>query len=251
MLKSLINCRRSQAATTCVSSYAPNSTVLKSATPVLFCTTKYDSSTTLYYKVLLQYYSVLQRTTPVLLCITKCYSSTTLCYKVLLCTTKYYSTTLYWKVLLQYYSVLLYKVLLQYDLVPRQYYCESVLQTTACTTKYYTPVLLRYNARSNSNRCHDPTSPNIPPLPRRKTRMLHRRHIWNVIYNAHSNRQLHQILRLPRRKTRVLHHRHIYEASFTMRGATGVTLQPHQMLRLPRKMTRQNCKENVKKQVER
>ena len=39
-----------------------------STTPVLLCTTKYNSSTTLYYKVLLQYYSVLQSTTPVLLC---------------------------------------------------------------------------------------------------------------------------------------------------------------------------------------
>ena len=29
-----------------------------------------------------------------------------------------------------------------------------------------------------------------------------------------------------------------YETSFTMREATGITLQPHQMLRLPRKMTR-------------
>ena len=64
----------------------------------------YYSSTTLYYKVLLQYYSVLQ----ILLC-------TTLYYKVLFqyrlpWTTKYYSsttlyyssTTLYYKVLLQY-----------------------------------------------------------------------------------------------------------------------------------------------------
>ena len=98
-----------------------------STTPVLLCTTKYYSSTTLcykvrlqYYKVLLQYYSVpqsttlysvlqqiklryysvLQSTTPVLLCTTKNYSSTLLRYKVLLqyysvpvllCTTKYYS----------------------------------------------------------------------------------------------------------------------------------------------------------------
>ena len=29
-----------------------------------------------------------------------------------------------------------------------------------------------------------------------------------------------------------------YETSFTVRGATGVTIQPHQILRLPRKMTR-------------
>ena len=42
--------------------------VICGATPVLLCTTKYYSSTTLYYKVLLQYHSVLQSTTPVLLC---------------------------------------------------------------------------------------------------------------------------------------------------------------------------------------
>ena len=28
-----------------------------------------------------------------------------------------------------------------------------------------------------------------------------------------------------------------YETSFTMRGATGLTLQRHQIVRLPRKMT--------------
>ena len=37
---------------------------LKMPTPVLLCTTKYYSSTTLYYKVLLHSYSVLQSTTP-------------------------------------------------------------------------------------------------------------------------------------------------------------------------------------------
>ena len=59
-------------------------------------TTKYDSSTTVYYNVLFQYYSVLQGPT-------KYAPSTTLYYKVLagttpalVCTTKYYSsTTLY------------------------------------------------------------------------------------------------------------------------------------------------------------
>ena len=49
--------------------------LLQSITPVLLCTTQYYSSTTLYYKVLLQFYSVLQSTTPVLLCITKYYGS--------------------------------------------------------------------------------------------------------------------------------------------------------------------------------
>ena len=44
----------------------------------------YYSSTTLFYKVLLQYYPVLQSTTPVLLCTPKYYSNTTLNYKVLL-----------------------------------------------------------------------------------------------------------------------------------------------------------------------
>ena len=44
--------------------------VLQRTTPVLVCTTKYYSSTALYYKLLLQYYSVLQSTTPVLVCTT-------------------------------------------------------------------------------------------------------------------------------------------------------------------------------------
>ena len=65
---------------------------------VLLRTTTYYSSVTLYYKVLLQYYSVLQSTTPVLLC-------TTQYYNVLLCTTKYYaSTTLYYASTTTYYS---------------------------------------------------------------------------------------------------------------------------------------------------
>ena len=94
--KSLPNRGRSQTATTCDSSYAPNSaqhySLLQSTTPALLLTTKYYSSTTLYCKVLLQYYSVV-------LCTTMNYS--------VLCTTKFYSrTTLYYKVLLQYYKVL-------------------------------------------------------------------------------------------------------------------------------------------------
>ena len=89
---------------------------------------QYYSSTTLYCKVLLQYYSALQYTTPVLLRTLRYCSSTT----------PYYSSTtpIQLKVLLQYYSVLLqyysrttpyYKLLLQY---------YSVLQNS-------TPVLLR------------------------------------------------------------------------------------------------------------
>ena len=63
-----------QPATTCDSSYAPNSTQYNS---VLQSSEKCYPSTILYYKVLLQYYSVLQSTTP---------ESTT---PVLLRTTKY------------------------------------------------------------------------------------------------------------------------------------------------------------------
>ena len=88
--------------------------VLQSTTPVLLCTTQYYNVLLQYYSVLLKYYSVVQSTTPVLLCTTKYYSSTTLYYKVLLCTAKYYSSTT--PVLLcttQYYNVLLQYSVLQ------------------------------------------------------------------------------------------------------------------------------------------
>ena len=42
-----------------------------------------------------------------------------------------------------------------------------------------------------------------------------------------------------------------YKTSFTMRGATCVTLQPHQILRLPRKMTAENLTEILWKQLKR
>ena len=90
---------RSQSATTCDSSYAPNSAQYYSSTSqycsVLLCTTKCYSSTTLYYEELsraTKYFSILHRTTPVLLCATKYLSSTTQDYS---------STTLYYKVLLR------------------------------------------------------------------------------------------------------------------------------------------------------
>ena len=42
-----------------------------------------------------------------------------------------------------------------------------------------------------------------------------------------------------------------YETSFTVRGATGVTIQPHQILRLPRKIALQNFWQNLWKQMKR
>ena len=186
--------------------------VLQSTTPVLLCTTKYNS-------VLLQYYSVLQSATPILLrttnttlytpvlpcttpvlpCTTKYYSSTNLYYKVLLqyypvlqsttpvllCTTKYYSnTTLYYKVLLQYYSVL-----------------QILLCTTPvlpCTTKYYSSTTLYYSSTTL---------------------------YYKVLL------QYYPVLQSTSWLIRIA-----YETSSTMRRATGITLQLHQILRLPRKM---------------
>ena len=242
--------------------------VPQKTTPILLRTTKDYSSTTLYYKVLLQYYSVLQSTTPVLLCTTKYYSSTTPYCKVLLCTTKCYSsTTLYYKVLLQYYSVL-----------------QSTTPVLLGTTKYYSSttlyykVLLRYyfetsftmrRARVITLQPHQ-----ILRLPRKMNLMIDPHHIWNVIYNARSNRHhpptspntapatqneshywsaLHMQRHLqwaeqqasPSNLTKycACHAKWIwwliritYETSFTLPGATGITLQPHQILRQPRKM---------------
>ena len=42
-----------------------------------------------------------------------------------------------------------------------------------------------------------------------------------------------------------------YETSFTMRGATGITLQPHQILRLPCKIALQNQRKICRKQLKR
>ena len=110
-----------QSATTWDSSYAPNSTQYNS---VLQSSEKCYPSTILYYKVLLQYYSVLQSTTPVLLRTTNVLQSTS-------------------PVLLQYYFVLqsTTPVLVQYYRVLLQYY--FVLQRTTPVLQSTSPVLLR------------------------------------------------------------------------------------------------------------
>ena len=142
-----------------------NYSVLQSPAPVLLqyykvllCTTKYYSSTTLYYKVLLQYYSsttlyysVLQSTTPVLIWTTKYYSSTTLYYKDS-------DTSPYYKVVLQYLSGHpYYKVLLQYYSVP-----QSTTPVLLCTTRYYCYSVLN-STTYYSCTSHAPTSPNAAP----------------------------------------------------------------------------------------
>ena len=250
-------------------------------------------------KVLLQYYSVLQSTTPVLLCTAKCYSSTTLYYKsttpVLLSTTQYYN------VLLQYYSVL--QSITLYCKVLLQYY--SVLQSTTpvllCTTKYYSSTTLYYTVLQRATPVlHCTTKQHswlmsvayetsftmrgatgvilqrheILHLPRKMTVMIDPRHIWNVIYNERSNRNHNPSSPNIAPATQNESHdwsashmkRHLqcaeqakstsnlskycachakwiswlirvtYETSFTMRGASTVSHQPHQILRLPRNL---------------
>ena len=235
-----------------------------------FCDNVVIESTILYYKVLLQYYSVLHSTTPVLLCTTKYYSSTTLYCKVLqyysvlqsttpvlLCTTKYYSsTTLYCKVLLQYYSVLqsttpvllcttkyyssttlYYKVLLQY---------YSVLHsTTTSTTLYYKAAFMIdvpriwnviYNARSN--RSHPPTSRNTAPATQNDCDDWSASHMKRHLQWAEQQESQSIFTKYCTCHAKWMPSviRVTYETSFPMRGASKVTLQTHQLLRLPRKM---------------
>ena len=238
-----------------------------STTPVLPCTTKYYSSTNLYYKVLLQYYSVPQSTIPILPCTTKYYSSTTLYCKVLLQyysvlqsttpillrttnTTLYYSsTTLYYKVPLKYYSVLQstsWLIRITYETsftisgaTKGSLQLQQILRLPRKMNLMIDPHRIWnviYNAQSNTQ--HPPTSPNTAPATQNKS------HDWST---SHMKRHLQcaEQQASPSNFTKycACHAKWIswlihitYETSFTMRQATGITLQPHQILRLPRKM---------------
>ena len=236
--------------------------VLQSTTPVLLCTAKCYSSTTLYYKVLLQYYSVLQSTTPVLLCTTKCYSSTTLYYTtqyynvllqyypvlqsttpVLLCTAKYYSsTTLYYKVLLQYYSVL-HSTTTYYSSTTLYYKAAFIIDPWHIWTVIYLIDVRRiwnviYNARSN--RSHPPTSPNTAPATKNGSHDWCPSHMKRHLQCAEQQASPSNLTKYCACHVTWLSWLILvtYETSFTMRGATGITLQPHQILCLPRKMMR-------------
>ena len=93
-----------------------------------------------------------------------------------------------------------------------------------------------YNARSNTH--HPPTSPNTSPAKKNAS------HAWSA---SHMKRHLQcgeqQASTSDLTKYCACHATWIswliritYATSFTMRGATGITLQPHQILRLPRNM---------------
>ena len=93
-----------------------------------------------------------------------------------------------------------------------------------------------YNARSNKS--HPPTSPNTAPATQNKS------HDWSA---SHMKRHLQCAEQLVSSSNLTKYCacqekwiswliRITYETSFTMRGATRVILQLHQILRLPRKM---------------
>ena len=93
-----------------------------------------------------------------------------------------------------------------------------------------------YNARSNKS--HPPTSPNTAPATQNEY------HDWSASHmKRHLQRAEKQESSSNFTKYCACHAKRIswlirvtYETSVTMRGATGMTLQPHQLLRLPRKM---------------
>ena len=267
-------------------------------------TTKYYSRTTLYYKVLLQYYSALQSTTPVLLCTTKYYSSTNSVLlsttPVLLCTTKYYSWLILdvWNVIYNArnnkshpptspntapamqneshdWSASHMKRHLQ--CAEQQESSSNFTKYCACHAKWISWLIRITYERSFTMRgatrvilqLHQ-----ILRLPRKMNLMIDPHHIWNVIYNARSNKShpptspntapatqneshdwsashMKRHLQCAEQqesssnltKYCACHEKWIscwilftHETLFTMRGATSNIPQPHQILRLPRKM---------------
>ena len=181
-------------------------------------TTKYYSRTTLHYKVLRQYYSALQSTTPVLLCTTKYYSSTNSVLQsttpVLLCTTKYYS----W-LILDVWNVI-YNARNNKSHPPtspntapamqneshdwsashmkRHLQCAEQKESSSNFTKYcachakWISWLIRITyERSFTMRGTTRVILQLHQmlrLPRKMNLMIDPHHIWNVIYNARSNK---------------------------------------------------------------
>ena len=91
-----------------------------------------------------------------------------------------------------------------------------------------------------SNRCHEPTSPNTAPVTQKDSHTQSSSHMKRHLQCAEQ-----QVSRSNLTKYCACHAERLtylvlitYETSFTVRGATGVTIQPHQILRLPRRKTR-------------
>ena len=152
--------------------------VLQSTAPVLPCTTKYYSGTTLFYKVpqhttpalykvLFQYYSLLQRTTPVL--------------------------PLYYKIQLQYFSVLqssthdwsLTQMKRHLQCAEQQASSSNFTKYCACHEKWVSGlILLTYETSftmCGSNKRQPPPSQNIAPATQNES------HDWSA---SHMKRHL-------------------------------------------------------------
>ena len=220
---------------------------------LLHSTTTYYSSTTLYYKVLLQYYSVLQSTTPVLLCTTKYYSSTTLYYTVLQpvlhCTTKQHS----WLTSVAYETSFTMRgatgVILQ-----RHEILHLPSKMTVMIDPHHIWNVI-YNERSNKS--HPPPSPNTAPATQNESHDWSASHMKRHLECAEQAKSTSNLTKYTAPATQNESHdwsashtkycachakwlwwliRITYETSFTMSGATGITIHLHQILHLPRKM---------------
>ena len=164
-------------------------------TPVLLCTTKYYSSTTLFYKVLLQYYPVLQSTTPVLPCTTKYLLQYYLVLQSSTGTTKYYSV-------LQSTTPVL-PCTTKYDSSTNLYY-----KVVLCTTKYYSSTTLYYKVLHDWSASH--MKRHLQCAEQQKAASN-----FSKYCDCHA-KWISWLIRIA------------YETSFTMRRATGITLQLHQ-----------------------
>ena len=197
--------------------------VLQSTTPVLLCTTK-------YYNVLLcttQYYNVLLTVLP---CTTKYYSSTTLYCKVRL---QYYSV--YYKVLLQYYSVV-HSTTTYYSSTTLYYKAAFMIDPWHIWTVIYMIDVRRiwnviYNARSN--RSHPPTSPNTAPATQNDcddwSASDMKRHLQCAEQQESQSNFTKYCACHAKKESHDWSASHTHETSFTMSGATGTTIQLHQI----------------------
>ena len=169
---------------------------------------------------------------------------------------------------------------------------SDITKYCACPEKWYASLIVVTYATSFTMR--GATGITLQPhqmlrLPRKKRLVLGPRLIWNVIYNAQSNRShpptspsaapatqndSHHLSSWHMKRHLQCAEQHAspsnltkccpchekwcasliavtYATSFTMRGATDITLRPHQILRLPRKITLQNQRKICRKQLTR
>ena len=207
----------------------PYYTVLQSITPVL----------QLYYTLLLQYYSVLQSTTPVLLQYYSVLQSTT---PILLCTTKNWNC--------KHHLLKCQTIFFEFKPKENQIISQSILCHAYPSIRRR---ILYWKLQHFALRLSTQISPNTAPATKSNTpRSLNAApatkndaHHW---LSSHMQRHLQcaEQQASPSNLTKycACHAKWLswlifvtYGTSFTMRGATGIALQPHQILRLPRKMT--------------